>query len=572
MAIKDMFREIDNVLAGRTTGQDGLIYQDDIARQRSLATTEVFYSVPWIKSIIIFSIIKYCMEKLGLPRSDVMGPGARLYPMIKRAAEQEIQLQNKKGVWKRYLTAQGFNVLNKVEDYDGIGKKDVYIEELPGSTVKLGFIQSYTQSAGLGKDFHLYAQTEWFKNVIRRCLNGLHKSGGSDFDEMDIEEVQLQGGGSFSRPRGIEVRGNPGRLHGGSGKSNIPTGTGPRSDTTVSLMGALEKFSDPGIQQDIWASAQLQSGASNSQIQTITREINKEFNLAYHVEGLNYLGGAKGNRDFRLFSTTEGGVHANQDTFEVRKEFIVKIVVGAMGQNQLMKFADKGAAGKSFEKVNPSKDRGLINFFKKVEQDLLKKFTNPNMRTSMSMEEMIQKGAFATIAKNMKTASGMPDMRFKVNKQIFADAKHKSRYTGKKSMNLVKAKSKVKKQKGEKRPGLPRTSGMRRQLNDPALNPLTLEALLNQLLPKVVASKMTSPALNYRTGRFAGSVRAESVMVGPRGGVAVDYTYMRDPYETFEPGNAQGSVQRDPRKIIGESVREVAQSIIGDRFLRVRRV
>ena len=231
-----------------------------------------------------------------------------------------------------------------------------------------------------------------------------------------------------------------------------------------------------------------------------------------------------------------------------------------------MKFADKGTG------VTPNKDKGLINFFKKVEQDLLKKFTNPTMRTSMSMEEMMRKGAFATIAKSMKTASGMPDMRFKVNKKIFADAQHKSRYTGKKSMNLVKANSKIKKKKQEKRPGMPRSTGMRAALSQPGLNPLSLEALLNELLPKVVASKMTSPALNFRSGRFASSVRAENVMVGPRGGVAVDYTYMRDPYETFEPGNAQGSTQRDPRKIIGESVREVAQSMIGDRFLRVRRV
>ena len=83
---------------------------------------------------------------------------------------------------------------------------------------------------------------------------------------------------------------------------------------------------------------------------------------------------------------------------------------------------------------------------------------------------------------------------------------------------------------------------------------------------------MTSPALNFRTGRFAASAQVQDVMVGPRGGLNVNYTYMRDPYETFEPGNAMGSTQRDPRKIIGESVREIAQSIIGDRFLRVRRV
>jgi hypothetical protein len=61
-------------------------------------------------------------------------------------------------------------------------------------------------------------------------------------------------------------------------------------------------------------------------------------------------------------------------------------------------------------------------------------------------------------------------------------------------------------------------------------------------------------------------------MVGPRGGVQVDYTYMKMPYQTFEPGYKQGNTQRDPRKIIGESVRAIAQSIIGDKFLKVRRV
>jgi hypothetical protein len=61
-------------------------------------------------------------------------------------------------------------------------------------------------------------------------------------------------------------------------------------------------------------------------------------------------------------------------------------------------------------------------------------------------------------------------------------------------------------------------------------------------------------------------------MVGPRGGVQVDYTYDKFPYQTFEPGFKQGSTQRDPRKIIGESVRAIAQSIIGDKFLKVRRV
>jgi len=41
---------------------------------------------------------------------------------------------------------------------------------------------------------------------------------------------------------------------------------------------------------------------------------------------------------------------------------------------------------------------------------------------------------------------------------------------------------------------------------------------------------------------------------------------MRYPYETFEPGNAQGSVERDPRKLIDKSIREIAVQFAIGRF------
>ena len=41
--------------------------------------------------------------------------------------------------------------------------------------------------------------------------------------------------------------------------------------------------------------------------------------------------------------------------------------------------------------------------------------------------------------------------------------------------------------------------------------------------------------LNYRTGRFANSAEVTEVLMGPRGGLqSIDYTYRRNPYETFE--------------------------------------
>ena len=109
-------------------------------------------------------------------------------------------------------------------------------------------------------------------------------------------------------------------------------------------------------------------------------------------------------------------------------------------------------------------------------------------------------------------------------------------------------------------------------VNKQRQSPIALKNLINSVLPQMVAIKMQPPALRYRTGRFANSARVTQVMQGPRGGLQADYTYMRDPYGTFEPGGKMGSVQRDPRKIIGESIRQRAQGIVGNKFLTTRRV
>ena len=52
----------------------------------------------------------------------------------------------------------------------------------------------------------------------------------------------------------------------------------------------------------------------------------------------------------------------------------------------------------------------------------------------------------------------------------------------------------------------------------------------------------------------------------------IQYTYQKDPYQVFEPegGNPLASRGRDPKNIIGGTIRELAQSIMGSRFGLVR--
>ena len=103
-------------------------------------------------------------------------------------------------------------------------------------------------------------------------------------------------------------------------------------------------------------------------------------------------------------------------------------------------------------------------------------------------------------------------------------------------------------------------------------SPINLQALIptiNMRLADVVAGNMGSPALNYQTGRFAESVKVTDITTTRRGFPSIGYTYMKNPYQVFEsPGGNPNlaTPARDPRLIIGQSIREIATGLIKQRF------
>ena len=103
-------------------------------------------------------------------------------------------------------------------------------------------------------------------------------------------------------------------------------------------------------------------------------------------------------------------------------------------------------------------------------------------------------------------------------------------------------------------------------------SPLAMIKMINAKLPRVVAGNMGSPALENRTGRFAGSVRVVDAQVTPKGFTSFGYTYQRDPYGVFEStsGTRFASPERDPRVLIEGSIREIAQEMAIGRFFTRR--
>ena len=192
-----------------------------------------------------------------------------------------------------------------------------------------------------------------------------------------------------------------------------------------------------------------------------------------------------------------------------------------------------------------------------------------------TIKRIIQGAFYPQTVWSGKKGGGTPNMKLKINKQFAKkiksakssdrlNVKKPSKASAKRIQTVLFGKKATGKKAKKSRVG-------KRAVGRVAESPIALRNLLNEGLPQMVASKMHTPALQYRTGRFANSARVEMVHVGQRGGTQVDYTYMKFPYQTFEPGFKQGSTMRDPRKIIGESIRELAMGILGRQPHTIRR-
>lgn len=133
------------------------------------------------------------------------------------------------------------------------------------------------------------------------------------------------------------------------------------------------------------------------------------------------------------------------------------------------------------------------------------------------------------------------------------------------------------KRKGEQntRTGKKAKGQTKTQTKNTNVSPLALKSLLQKALPAAIAKKMTGPpTLQWQTGRFAQSAEITNI-VPMQKQVEIEYDYMQSPYRVFEQGSGSplASPRRDPRQIIGGTIRELAQQIMGNKFLiRTKRV
>jgi hypothetical protein len=102
----------------------------------------------------------------------------------------------------------------------------------------------------------------------------------------------------------------------------------------------------------------------------------------------------------------------------------------------------------------------------------------------------------------------------------------------------------------------------------------SLKALLDYHLQDVISANMGDggerKVLNYRTGRFAASAKVEYLTQSREGMITAFYSYMKYPYQTFEPGFRQGSpTSRDPKLLIAKSIRQIAETKVTNKLRSV---
>lgn len=189
----------------------------------------------------------------------------------------------------------------------------------------------------------------------------------------------------------------------------------------------------------------------------------------------------------------------------------------------------------------------------KFREDLIK------LRSSPNLVDIVAKG----IAGAIKGTSTVHQYTGKTGKLA---TKKKSVTIGPDMTALKKMRAEIKKAKQDAQAAIVSINKVKAKLSKQTPSTINLSGLqifFNQHIQDVVSANMgdgnSRSILNYRTGRFAGSVQIENLTQSREGMITAFYSYMKNPYATFSENGRQSSPRtRDPKLLIAKSIRELA--------------
>lgn len=239
---------------------------------------------------------------------------------------------------------------------------------------------------------------------------------------------------------------------------------------------------------------------------------------------------------------TTSGTKKSGGTVSINEDLSVNIKMEARSKNK--------AGSQKFDYTN----------LKKSLENAVEDFIESNEIKGLAGSKSIEENAFDVAAKVVVETLTKSKSVKAVKRDYSYKGRKASKTSSSKNLGPVSHKTSNKKAKKVKK------ATNRRSDAEAPMNINMILGLLNQRINDQVAGNMQSPALNYRTGRFADSIRVTDVIKTPQGFYSAGYTYQKSPYQTFEVGYAQGTVDRDPRRLIDRSIREIAAEFAVGRF------
>ena len=212
-----------------------------------------------------------------------------------------------------------------------------------------------------------------------------------------------------------------------------------------------------------------------------------------------------------------------------------------------------------------SKEGGISGARKqKLQKALLKAIKQ--LDSNMSIAELPGSDSFVDIFEKKLVIETLQPFKGKKNVKVSKSPKikHSKKKQANKITPAVKAAASLRTRKSIK------ATAARRA---PAAQPLQMLAMINAKLPATVRKNMEEPMLVNRSGAFAESVRLTDISKTPKGFPSMGYTYDEAPYGVFEMGRGTSpwaTPERDPRRIIDKSIREIASQMAIGRFFTRR--
>ena len=232
----------------------------------------------------------------------------------------------------------------------------------------------------------------------------------------------------------------------------------------------------------------------------------------------------------------EFGLKIALDYLSTEEKTTVDVGIGSYYKNAQQAGIKEGPLGKNLKNL-------VKDIRERLAKNDLKTFSGSDDRVTIEKKKIVK--TFKK-AKNSKTIN----TKLKLSKQ--------------KVKKDIKGKIKASNSVGNFKPKTQKTYPIPSSINLQSLIPF-----INAKLTETVIENMVYPKLQNRTGRFASSVKVLNVFETEKGFPSIGYTYQKNPYQIFEQGAGKtpwATDQRDPRKLIDQSIREIAKELIAGRF------